>query len=143
MDANWIIILDKVVIPVILAIVAPILVVLAKKALDVFQEKTGLEVSKEHRSLLEDLVGKGIAFAEEQARKALKSGDAAPDGSSKLELAIDFISTNAEAMGLDTKADDLAKLIEAKLFEDRPETSADEGLEDLKPTMTATAEDDA
>jgi hypothetical protein len=130
MDSTWIVIIDQIVIPVIVAVVAPILIVLAKKALDVFQEKTGIQVAEAQRKMLEGLIDKGIAYAEEQARKAVKKGGDELDGESKLELAVDFISTNAAALGLDAKADDLAKLIESKLYADREDNTVEAPEED-------------
>ena len=117
---DWILLLDQAVIPVIVAIVAPILLVLAKKAVDIFQEKTGLEVSYHQRMLLDDFVRQGIDFAEEQAHKAAKKGLKTPAGDTKLELAIEYISTHAKPLGIDRYPDELAQLIEAKLYENRP-----------------------
>lgn len=117
---TWLILLDKAIIPVVLAIITPLLYLLARKLIDIFEKKTNIDVSKEHEAMLEKLIGRGIAYAEEQARKATKTDGEVPDGDSKLEMAIDFISKNAETLGLDAKADDLAKMVEAKLFEDRP-----------------------
>ena len=127
-SSTWLILLDKALIPVLVAVLTPIILMFVKKAIDAFEAKTNLQVADSYRWQLDELVRKGIAYAEEQARKAAKTG-ATATGESKLADALDFIRTQAEAAGLDTKTDDLAKLIEAKLFDNRPEAPAEQAPE--------------
>ena len=105
-------------IPLLTALVLPILLMFLKRGLDAFEKKTNLEVNVNQRRMLEQLVAKGIAFAEEQAHKAA-GGDKELKGEDKLKAALDFVKTAAAAMGLEVDGDMLAGLIEAKLFEDR------------------------
>ena len=114
MDADfWKIILDAL-IPLIGMVLGPILLMLIKRGLDAFEKKTNLEVSESQRKLLEELVDKAIAYAEEQARKALKAEEAM-EGNAKLDAAIDFVKSAAKALGLDLADIDVAAMIEAKL----------------------------
>lgn len=105
-------------IPLLSAIVLPILLMLLKRGLDAFEAKTGLEVNVNQQRMLEELIAKGIAYAEEQARKAAGDGKELK-GADKLEAALDFVKAAAKALGLSVDGDTLAKLIEAKLFETR------------------------
>jgi len=117
---DWMLLLDQAAIPLLVAILTPIILMFVKRGLDLFERKADFQVSLDHLYRLEQLVLKGIAYAEEQAHKALKGDEAEPlAGETKLEMAIEFVKTNAKAMGIDTKTDDLAKLIESALFESR------------------------
>lgn len=123
MDANfWLTLVDQAVIPLLTLVVLPILLMFLRRALDAFEAKTNLEISREQRQILEELVAKAIAFAEEQARKAIKNADAMEmGGDQKLEAALEFVKEGARALGLDLSEVDVAAMIEARLFTERRE----------------------
>jgi len=121
-NMDWSAILNEIVLPIVATIVVPIVLMFIKRGIDEFSKKTGLEVSKEHRAIIEDLVRKGVAYAEEQARKKIVTSGEVPDGESKLEMAIDFVKSGAKAMGVEVNGDNVAKLIEAQVFKDREKT---------------------
>jgi hypothetical protein len=107
-------------IPLLSLIVLPILLMLLKRGLNAFEQKTGLEVNVNQQRMLEELVTKAIAYAEEQARKAA-GGDKELKGEDKLKAALDFAKSAAKMLGLEVDGDTLAKLIEARLFQERGE----------------------
>lgn len=67
--------------------------------------------------LTEGIVRDGLAFAEEQSRKALRAGDTQP---SKLRTAMDFVHRRLDQSGLPGMLEsDLAEAIEARLQQER------------------------
>ena len=107
--------LDKALIPLLVAVGLPLLLLLVKRGVDLFEEKTKVQVSESNRAMLDSLVEKGVLYVEEQARKAVKNGEEPSDAAAKLAAAIDFIKAGAELAGIDLTGEDLVKLIEAKL----------------------------
>jgi uncharacterized protein YfeS len=107
--------LDKALIPLIVTLALPLLLLLVKRGVDLFEKKTNIEVSAGNRALIDSLVEKAVLYVDEQARKAVKNGQDPADGPSKLAQAIDFIKAGAAVAGIDITGEDLAKLIEAKL----------------------------
>lgn len=70
--------------------------------------------------LKDGLVTSGVAFAEEQARKALKNGEERTASADKLAAATDYIQAQLEQSGVGRMAEDeLMKLIEARLHIER------------------------
>jgi len=114
-------IVDKALIPLLVTLVLPVLLILLKRGVDLFEKKTKVTISQDNRAQLDELVVKAIYYVEEQARKAVKDGQEPTDGPTKLELAIDFIKSAAAVAGVDLTGADLVKLIEAKLPEVRTE----------------------
>jgi len=70
--------------------------------------------------LTENMITAGVSFAEEQARKALRTGGARTISADKLQDALDFIQDQLDSSGLPGVAkDELEKLIEARLQQER------------------------
>ena len=70
--------------------------------------------------LTENMVGAGVSFAEEQARKALRGDKVKTEGAQKMQSAVDFIREQLDASGLPgIGEEELKKLIEAKLHKER------------------------
>lgn len=100
---------------IVITIVTPTLVLLARKLVLAAVEKSGLEASERHLALVDALVNQGISYAHEQGRKALKQGSTIPADERK-KAAVDFIAAELEATGLAyAGSEQLEKLVEAKL----------------------------
>lgn len=70
--------------------------------------------------LKDGLVTSGVAFAEEQARKALRNGEERTASADKLAAATEYIQGQLEQSGVGRMAEDeLVKLIEARLHIER------------------------
>jgi hypothetical protein len=86
-------------------------------------------------NLTNNLIASGVAFAEEQGRKALRSGKPRTKGADKLGMATDYIQRQLDSSGLPGIAEEeLVKLIEARLQQERskpdgivPDTPAENG----------------
>jgi len=120
MDANtWLILLDKAIIPLLVLFLAPVFSALANRAISAIQEKTKIELSKQQVETLDQMLQEAIHFAEEQAHKAIQD-KTGMNGSTKMEKAIHYLHTKGRLLQLEdigaAKADELAELIEAKLF---------------------------
>jgi hypothetical protein len=106
-------------IPIVFAILTPILALLARALIRWLQEKLDFEVDIEKENKLLELVMDGIAYAEEQSKKAIKEDKKLPSGD-KLRLAIEYVSDRIEELGLPKLAGDkLAKMIESRLGQTR------------------------
>lgn len=126
-DVNtWLIVLDKAVIPLLVLFLTPVLSALANRAIAAIQEKTKIELSKQQVETLDQMLHEAIHFAEEQAYKAIRD-KTEMNGSTKMEKAIHYLHTKGKLLQLEdigeAKADDLAELIEAKLFQKRLDTN--------------------
>jgi len=70
--------------------------------------------------LTDNMVAAGVAFAEEQARKALRADKVKTESADKLQSAVDFIQNQLDSSGLPGIAEgELKKLIESKLQQER------------------------
>lgn len=126
-DVNtWLVILDRAIIPIVVLFLTPVISALANRLIVAIQEKTKVEITKQQREALEEILQEAIQFAEEQAHKAIKNKNVM-DGSTKMEKAIGYIQTKGKLLNLDdigeAKAGELADLLEAKLFTRRPVTA--------------------
>ena len=66
--------------------------------------------------LKDGLVATGVAFAEEQAHKALKAGEEKTESAKKMAIATDYIQAQLEQSGIGRLAEnELIRLVEAKL----------------------------
>lgn len=96
-----------------------------KKLSDLSGDKLSADLNRTAQLVLNQLTELGIHYAEEQGRKAKASGQKKLEGHEKLQLAVDFISMQAEAHGVGEKVKglggDLASLIEAKVSKGRIE----------------------
>ena len=101
-------------------IAIPVVLALFGALLAYIKKKHGWEMWKEMKEMLDGLIVQGISYADEQAKKALKKAAKPLPPEDKLKTAVDFVATQVEDLGLPQKAGDaLAKLIEAKLNEER------------------------
>lgn len=70
--------------------------------------------------LTENMVGAGVSFAEEQARKALRTSAVKTESADKMQTAVDFIREQLDASGLPSIGEEeLKKIIEARLHRER------------------------
>jgi len=125
-SGTWDVILQTVIyivglfVSAIVAVMIPLLALYLKK-------KWNLNITDAQTAMVDDLLAKGINYAEEQALKAAKIGSPPAAGSSaeKLKTALDFVVKQIDALGLPQKAaDELEKLIEAKLNATRADIPA-------------------
>lgn len=100
----------------IVLIVTPILLLLAKRVVQIVEQKTGLTATAQQIQLIDDAVYRGVAYAEEQGRKALKLNEDLPPGELKRQMAVEFaldMVKNHKAAEL--SRDYLMKLVEAQV----------------------------
>lgn len=74
------------------------------------KKKFNLQISAEQEKLLADILHKAISFAEEWARKQVKSGESTPTGVEKLQRATEFAKKEVARVGIklsDKQVDDL------------------------------------
>lgn len=91
--------------------------------------------------LTDNLIMAGVAFAEEQGRKALNAGQQKSKGAEKMELATRFIQRQLLESGLPTMTEQgLRELIESKLSQERgrPDGVIPSDLGTKTPTATTT-----
>ena len=107
-------------------IVTPVLIMLAHKLTQEFAKRTGIALAEQQATLLDDAVMKGVAYAHEQSRKALKLNLPPIPGEDKRAMAVDFVVRNLQEQKTPEKArDHIANLIEARLHIDRPFTDSE------------------
>lgn len=105
---------------VLFALATPILVVLVQKLLSIAKDKWSLDISTSQEELVMNAVRQGIAFAEEQSRKALREGQPARSGDEKKNEAVEFIADKLDTLGVVTwGGDQLGNLVEAALYSKR------------------------
>jgi len=109
------------IIDIVVVIATPLLLLLVRKLVNVLEDKWGWDLQDKHDALIDSWVEKGIAYAQEQAFKALKDGNDPVPGDAKKVLAVEFIADNLEGV-VTLSRDALEKLIEAKLNLKRPVT---------------------
>lgn len=108
------------VLELVVLIATPLVLLLAKKLIQVFEDKTGIDIAESQSYLVEKWVSQGIAYAEEQGSKALKAGAPPATGEEKKIMAVEFVAELMEKTGLDVLSRDaLAKKVEALLHLDR------------------------
>lgn len=101
---------------IVVLVATPIILLLVRKLVQVLEDKLGIDVADKHEALMSQLVMKGIAYAHEQGRKALKEGKPPVAGDEKKIMAVEFVADQLERMGATTfAADKLEKLVEAHL----------------------------
>ena len=106
--------------PVVLAIVTPILLLLAKRLVIYLEKKWDFQMEESQETKLLDLISRAIAYAEEKAMAASKVGKDIPSGAKKLQMALEFAMEEIRRLGLDDVAVEvMTKLIEAALNKKR------------------------
>jgi len=115
----WMVLLDA-----LLQLVAPIVIgvlgTLASIAIRKWGKKLDVDTQDRFIGLTQNLISSGVAFAEEQGRKALKVGEAQTDGARKLQHAVDYIQEQLEESRLPQMGTEkLERLIESRLHAER------------------------
>ena len=94
-------------------IIVPVLV---RKALQKWGSKMSAEGQLAVQKLTDGILGGAVAFAEEQAKKALDAGEERTPGAAKLDSAVEYAMTQLRQSGAeDIARDELVRLLEAKL----------------------------
>jgi hypothetical protein len=101
-------------------VITPIAIMLAHKLTREFAKRTGVTVAEQQALQLDDAIMKGIAFAHEQGRKALKLNLPAVASIDKRATAIDFVVRTLKEQKMPEKTREyIGGLIEARLNLDR------------------------
>ncbi len=109
-------------IPLVVAVLTPVLLVLARGLMAAAAKKWHLESVLKYEAKVEALVLQGIKAAEKKSMTAIKRGnnDNKTPGEEKLAMVLEFVNSTLKANGLPEKGgEELAMLIEAKLFDNR------------------------
>jgi Bacteriophage holin of superfamily 6 (Holin_LLH) len=133
----WMVLLDALV-QLTAPLVTGILGVLGAWLVRKLTKKWEVEKQEKVLRLTDGLITSGVAFAEEQARKALRVGDAKTAGAEKMQAAVDYVKGQLDMSGLaNVGQDELIKLIESKLHQERARPDgivADTGAPESVPT---------
>jgi len=106
--------------PVVVALVTPILLLLAKKAIQAIEARYDLDVITTQEQAIYDALREGISWAEERAQARLKASQQPTPSSAKLDAALDYTIGQIERLGLPAIARErLAQMLEARLFAER------------------------
>lgn len=101
-------------------IITPIAILLAHKLTKEFSKRTGVTLAEQQATQIDDAIMKGIAFAHEQSRKALKLSLSPVTSSDKRATAIDFVVRTLKEQKIPEKSRDyIGGLVEARLNLDR------------------------
>lgn len=115
----WMVLLDFLV-QLSAPIVTAILGVLGAWLVRKLGKKWDMEKKEAASRLVDGFVTSGVAFAEEQARKALRVGGVKTEGAARLQSAVDYVQRQIESSGVDRIAqDELVKLIESRVQQER------------------------
>lgn len=115
----WMVLLDSLV-QLSAPLVTAILGVLGAWLVRKLGKKWDLEKQESASKLVDGFVVSGVAFAEEQARKALRVGGVKTEGAERLQSAVDYVQRQIESSGIDRIAqDELVNLIESKVQQER------------------------
>jgi hypothetical protein len=100
-------------------ILTPLLVLLVRRLLKLIEDKTKLDIAGHYEVVIDDLVHRGIAYAEQQAKNALKA-DKPLKSEDKKSLAVNMVMQQIKNFGLAEMASDrIAELVEAHLFDEK------------------------
>jgi hypothetical protein len=105
-------------IPLVFAVITPVLLLFVNKGIRMIARKWDLEEALVHQDKIDELVLKGIKAAEKKSMNAVKKGGERTPGEQKLDSVLKFVNSQLKAMGIEEKAaHELEVLIEAKLFD--------------------------
>lgn len=105
-------------IPLVFAILTPVVLLLVNKGLQLAAKKWDLQSALMHSDKVDELILKGIKAVEQKSLAAVKKGGEKTPGQQKLDDAMKFVNAQLAAMKLPEKAsNELAMLIESKLFD--------------------------
>jgi hypothetical protein len=97
------------------AVLTPSLIMLVHKYTQIIADKAGMHLAETQYALLDDLVTKGVHYAQEQSHKALKDGTLL-SAKDKRVSAVKFVTDGVEHLGLTGVATQLVEqYVEAKL----------------------------
>lgn len=101
-------------------VVTPLAIMLAHKLTKEFSRRTGVTVAERQATVIDDAVMKGIAYAHEQSRKALKLNAKKLTGDDKYATAVDFVVRMLREQRVPARTRDyIGTLVEARLNADR------------------------
>ena len=104
----------EVIVGLVAAILTPIAVFIGQALVKYIAAKTGAEVSDNQDMVIDRVIREAVAFAEEQALKALKSS-VPMDSAAKLDTAVAHALKELDAFGVTLSADRISAKIEAVL----------------------------
>jgi hypothetical protein len=105
-------------IPLLVAVMTPVLLMLARGLMRAAAKKWHLESVLKYEEKVEALVLKGIKAAEKKAMTAVKREEELTSGEAKLAMTMEFVNATLKANNLPEKGGkELAMLIESKLFD--------------------------
>ena len=108
------------------SIAGPILGLLILKGIRSAEKKWNFDLDDKLEAKLLQYVDMGVAYAEEQARKALHERKPPKTGDEKRIMAVEFVAEQLERTGVaEMGADAITKLVESKLNVARPVADAD------------------
>lgn len=115
----WMVLLDF-----LLQLVTPIAIAVLTTLAGIAVRKWGKKLDADKQEALirltDGLITSGIAFAEEQGRKALRADKVKTESAQKLSLATEYIQNQLDQSGLpNIAAEELQKLIESRLQQER------------------------
>lgn len=93
----------------------PVVLMLSHRLVKIIEKKTGVDVDERQEALLDAKIEQAIAYAQEQAHKALKAGKPL-SSADKHSISMEYLNGAAK----DTSPEALAKRVEAKLNSTRP-----------------------
>jgi len=136
-QAWWMVLLDFLV-QISAPLVTAILGVLGSWVVRKLTKKWDAEKQEATVRLTQNMIQAGVAFAEEQARKALRTDKVKTESAQKLQSAVDFVQQQLDMSGLPNIAEEeLARLVEARLHGER---SRPDGVVPSEPADTAASE---
>jgi hypothetical protein len=96
-------------------VLTPALIVVSRAFAASLAKKANIELAERQFALLDDLVNKGVSFAHEQGRKALKSNGTI-SAEDKKAAAVNFVAQGINHLGLPGAGQELlTQFVEAKL----------------------------
>lgn len=102
-------------------VLIPVVLLLGRAFLRWLQKKLDFDIDVSTTAKLESILFDALAYAEEQALKAIKKGEPKPGPETKLETAIAYVFARVKELGLPELArDSVVKLLESKLNQTRP-----------------------
>lgn len=107
-------------------IVTPVAIMVAHKLTKEFSKRTGVALAEQQAHMIDDAIMKGISYAHEQSRKALKLNLPVVPGVDKRATAIDFVVRTLKEQRVPEKSREyIGGLVEARLNLDRAFTETD------------------
>lgn len=118
---EWLKIILENLLPILVAVLTPILVVLGRWFIRYLEKKLDFDMSLEVEEKLLEYIHQGVSYAEEKARAALRVDPGnMTSGQEKLDAAMRYVRDQIERQGWDDMAGELlSDMIEAALNQSR------------------------